>query len=138
MRFVLDASVGLAWVVDANPDPYAAGVQRRVNSGDRATVPAFWQLEISNVLAVVQRRGQLNAKEIDEGLKYYEGFLARHTDIITALPSMRELLRKALELGLTSYDAMYIDLALTENLPLATLDKGLRAAAVKAGVALLK
>jgi len=138
MRFVLDASVGLAWVVDANPDPYAAGVQRRVNAGDRATVPAFWQLEISNVLAVVQRRGQLNAKEIDEGLKYYEGFLARHTDIVTAVPSMRELLRKALELGLTSYDAMYIDLALTENLPLATLDKGLRTAAVKTGVALLK
>jgi predicted nucleic acid-binding protein len=50
----------------------------------------------------------------------------------------RELLRRALELGLTSYDAMYIDLALTENLPLATLDKGLRAAAAKAGVALLK
>lgn len=25
MRFVLDTSVGLAWVVDANPDPYAAG-----------------------------------------------------------------------------------------------------------------
>jgi predicted nucleic acid-binding protein len=138
MRFVLDASVGLAWVVDANPDPYAAEVQRRVNSGDRATVPAFWQLEISNVLAVVQRRGQLNAKEIDEGLKYYEGFLARYTDIVTALPSMRELLRKALELGLTSYDALYVDLALSENLPLATLDKGLRAAAVKAGVALLK
>ncbi len=51
---------------------------------------------------------------------------------------MRELLRRALELGLTSYDAMYIDLALRENLPLATLDKGLRAAAAKAGVALLK
>jgi predicted nucleic acid-binding protein len=33
---------------------------------------------------------------------------------------------------------MYIDLALTENLPLATLDKGLWAAAAKAGVALLK
>jgi predicted nucleic acid-binding protein len=101
-------------------------------------VPAFWQLEISNGLAVVQRRGQLNAKEIDEGLKYYEGFLARYTDIVTALPSMRELLRKGLELGLASYDAMYVDLALSENLPLATLDKGLRAAAMKAGVALLK
>jgi len=137
-RFVLDASVALAWVVDPNPDPYAAGVQRRANSGDRATVPAFWQLEITNVLAVVHRRGLLNAKEIDEGLKYYEGFLVRHTDIVAEMPSVRELLRKALDLGLTSYDAMYIDLALSENLPLATLDKRLRAAAVKAGVALLK
>ncbi len=136
-RFVLDASVALAWVVDRNPDPYAAGVQRRASSGDRAIVPAFWQLEISNVLAVVRRRGLLSVQETDEGLKYYEGFLVRHTDIVAAIPSMRELLRKALDLGLTSYDAMYIDLALNENLPLATLDKGLRAAAVKAGVALL-
>jgi predicted nucleic acid-binding protein len=138
MRFVLDASVALAWLVDRNPDPYAAAVRQRANAGDRATVPAFWQLEISNALAVVQRRGLLSAKEIDEGLKYYEGFLVRHTNIVASIPSMRELLRKALDLGLTSYDAMYIDFALNENLPLATLDKGLRAAAVKAGVAILK
>lgn len=138
IRFVLDASVALAWVVERNPDPYAAGVRQRANAGDRATVPAFWQLEISNVLAVVHRRGLLSTKEIDEGLKYYEGFLVRHTDVVAAIPSMRELLRKSLDLGLTSYDAMYIDLALNENLPLATLDRGLRAAAVKAGVALLK
>lgn len=138
MRFVLDASVALAWVVDRNPDPYAAAVQRRASAGDRAVVPVFWQLELSNVLAAVQKRGLLNAKEIDEGLKYYEGFLARHTDIVAAIPSMRELLRTALAWELTSYDAIYLDLALTENLPLATLDKGLRAAAAKAGVRLLK
>jgi predicted nucleic acid-binding protein len=138
MRFVLDASVALAWVVDRHPDPYAAAVRQRANAGDRAVVPAFWQLEISNVLAVIHRRGLLGAKEIEEGLKYYESFLVRYTDIVAAIPSMRELLRKALDLGLTSYDAMYIDLALNENLPLATLDKGLRAAAVKAGLALLK
>ena len=137
-RFVLDASVGLAWIVDANPDPYAAGVQRRASSGDRATVPAFWQLEVSNVLAGVHRRGLLNAKEIDEGLKYYEGFLAKHVDVVTAQPSLRAILQRALALGLTTYDAMYVELALSENLPLATLDKRLRAAAMKAGVTLLK
>jgi predicted nucleic acid-binding protein len=41
-------------------------------------------------------------------------------------------------LGLTSYDALYVDLARQEGLPLATLDKSLRAAAAKAGVALWK
>jgi len=41
-------------------------------------------------------------------------------------------------LRLTSYHALYVDLAQREGLPLATLDKGLRAAAVQAGVALLK
>lgn len=36
--------------------------------------------------------------------------------------------------GLTSYDAMYLDLALRRSLPLATLDADLRRAATKAGV----
>jgi len=137
-RFVLDASVALAWVVDQNPDPYAALVQQRVRTGERAVVPALWQLEITNVLAAVQRRGVLSAAEVEEGLRYFEGFLVAQAEIISAFPGMREILRLARELGLTSYDALYVDLARREGLPLATLDKRLRGAAAKAGVALLK
>ena len=137
-RFVLDASVALAWVVDQNPDPYAALVQQRVRAGERAIVPALWQLEITNVLAAVQRRGVLSAAEVEEGLRYFEGFLVAQAEIISAFPGMREILRLARELGLTSYDTLYVDLARREGLPLATLDKKLRAAAAKAGVALLK
>jgi predicted nucleic acid-binding protein len=50
----------------------------------------------------------------------------------------RDALGNARSFQLTAYDAVYLDLARREGLPLATLDKGLRAAAVKAGVALLK
>ena len=39
--------------------------------------------------------------------------------------------------NLTSYDACYLELALRKALPLATLDKALRRAAVEAGVTLL-
>lgn len=137
-RFVLDASVALAWVVDRNPDPYAALVQQRIQGGERAIVPALWQLEVTNVLAMVQRRGVLSAPEVEEGLRYFEGFLAAQAEIISAFPGMREILRLARELGLTSYDALYVELARREGLPLATLDRGLRAAAAKAEVALLK
>jgi predicted nucleic acid-binding protein len=35
---------------------------------------------------------------------------------------------------LTSYDALYLELALRENMPLATEDKKLKASAVAAGV----
>jgi len=101
-------------------------------------VPALWQLEVTNVLAAVQRRGVLSAAEVEEGLRYFEGFLAAQAEIISAFPSMREILRLARELGLTSYDVLYLELARREGLPLATLDRGLRAAAAKAGVALLK
>jgi predicted nucleic acid-binding protein len=40
--------------------------------------------------------------------------------------------------GLTVYDAAYFELALRLNLPLATLDEKMRAAAQKAGIALLR
>ena len=40
--------------------------------------------------------------------------------------------------GLTVYDASYLDLALRESLPLASLDNALRKAAVKAGVVLFE
>jgi predicted nucleic acid-binding protein len=39
--------------------------------------------------------------------------------------------------NLTAYDATYLELALRRNLPLATLDKELFAAARQAGVALV-
>ena len=136
-RFVLDASVALAWVVDRSADPYAALVQQRVQAGERAIVPVLWQLEVTNVLAMVLRRGVLTADEVEEGLRYFEGFLTAQAEVVSTLPGMREILRLARELDLTSYDALYVDLARREGLPLATLDKGLRVAAGKAGVALL-
>jgi predicted nucleic acid-binding protein len=137
-RFVLDASVALAWVLDRNADPYAALVQQRVQAGERAIVPLLWQLEVTNVLAMVLRRGVLTADEVAEGLRYFEGFLTAQAEVVSTLPGMREILRLARELDLTSYDALYVDLARREGLPLATLDKGLLLAAGKAGVALLK
>ena len=137
-RFVLDASVALAWVLDRNADPYAVLVQQRVQAGERAIVPVLWQLEVTNVLAMVLRRGVLTADEVEEGLRYFEGFLTAQAEVVSTLPGMREILRLARELDLTSYDALYVDLARREGLPLATLDKGLRVAAGKAGVALLQ
>jgi predicted nucleic acid-binding protein len=137
-RFVLDASVALAWVLDRNADPYAVLVQQRVQAGERAVVPVLWQLEVTNVLAMVLRRGVLTADEVEEGLRYFEGFLTAQAEVVSTLPGMREILRLARELDLTSYDALYVDLARREGLPLATLDKGLRVAAGKAGVALLQ
>jgi predicted nucleic acid-binding protein len=40
--------------------------------------------------------------------------------------------------GLTAFDAAYFELAMRRNLPLATLDDQLRAAAQKAGIELLR
>jgi predicted nucleic acid-binding protein len=52
-------------------------------------------------------------------------------------PTVREAFRVSTETGLSAYDAVYFDLARRDSLPLATLDKNLRQAAVKAGIAAL-
>lgn len=137
-RFVLDASVAVAWVKGARVDPYAARVQSHVASGWRAIVPSLWQLEVANGLLMNERRKTLTSAEADRGPLDLETFLASLADLDPTPAAMRELANVARAYQLTVYDSAYLELAKREGLPIATLDKGLRAAAVKAGVALLK
>ncbi len=50
---------------------------------------------------------------------------------------MRRALLTAREFRLTAYDAVYLETALRQELPLATLDRQLLAAAARAGVEIL-
>jgi predicted nucleic acid-binding protein len=52
-------------------------------------------------------------------------------------PSVWQLYDAARKYQLSAYDACYLELAFREALPLATLDKGLSAAAAKAGISLM-
>jgi predicted nucleic acid-binding protein len=133
-RFVLDASVALAWVVDRNPDPYAETVRQRIRTGSKPLVPALWHLEIANALTLVRRRKVLTEDEVEEGLEYFHAFAATVAEIDVNFLAVREAFRVSKEVGLTAYDALYYDLARRENVPLATLDKSLREGAVKAGL----
>lgn len=137
-HFVLDASVALAWVLD-NPVPaYALKVRQEILAGKRGLVPAFWHLEIANAMATAERRRDLSAADAEDALDQIMVTAASRLNTETNLVSARDALSNARAFQLTAYDAVYLELARSERLPLATLDKGLRAAAVKAGVALLK
>lgn len=135
-RFVLDASVAVAWVVDRNPDPYAETVRQRIRGGSKPLVPALWQLEVANVLTLVRRRKVLTDDEVEEGLDYFQTFAANVAEIDINFLSIQEAFRICKEVGLTAYDAVYFELARREDLPLATLDKALREGATKSGLAL--
>lgn len=133
-RFVLDASVALAWVVGRNPDPYAETVRQRIRAGSKPVVPTLWQLEVANALALVGRRKVLSDDEVEESLDYFHTFATTVAEIDGNSLSVREVFRVSKEVGLTAYDAVYFDLAQRERLPLATLDKALREGAAKGGV----
>lgn len=87
---------------------------------------------------MAERRGKLTSQEVDHGLRQSEILTSSGIQIHTGATSIRDAFVAARSFQLTAYDAVYLELARREALPLATLDKGLRAAAVKAGVALLK
>ena len=61
--------------------------------------------------------------------------LAIEVDTGTAQHALESPVQLARRFGLSAYDAAYLDLALREGLPLATLDAGLLDAAAATGVA---
>ena len=137
-RFVLDASVALSWFVDKPVAPDAERARQLWTNGWTARVPAIWQLEMINGFVKAERRRGLSADEVDESFLEMQRLLARSVRLDGGLFSLEDTLMLARSFQVTSYDASYVELATREGLPLATLDKGLRAAAVKAGVSLLK
>ncbi len=137
-EFVLDASVALAWVLD-NPVPaYALDVRQEILRGKRGLVPGLWHLEIANGLAMAERRGDLSAADAEDALDQILLTATNKLDTEMSLVSAREALTNARFFRLTAYDAVYLELARRERLALATLDKSLRAAAAKVGVALFR
>jgi predicted nucleic acid-binding protein len=136
--FVLDASVALRWFLDHPMPAYANRVKQFFLKGDRAMVPALWHLEMSNGLAVAERRSILTAPDVDQAMIDIEQIVAQAVDTDGNIISVRQSLATARAFQLSAYDAVYLDLARRERLPLATLDDRLRAAAAHAGVELLR
>lgn len=138
IRFVLDASVALRWFLENPLSSYANRVKQLLIKGDRALVPALWHLEMSNGLAVAERRSILSPSDVDQALLGIEQLVARAIDTDSALVPTRQSLSTARTFRLSAYDAVYLDLARLDKLPLASLDQQLRNAAKPAGVRLLR
>ena len=136
--FVLDASVALRWFLDHPMPPYANRVKQFFLKGVRAVVPALWHLEMSNGLAVAERRSILTSADVDQAVIDIEQLVARAVDVNSDVVTARQAVITARGFQLSAYDAVYLDLARRERLPLATLDEKLRAAAARAGVELLR
>ena len=136
-RFVLDASVALAWFLDDPVAPLALRVKQALLGGTGAVVPALWHLEMANGLVVAERRRILTAADVASSLMQVEQLAAQittHSDLVPA----RQALSTARAFQLSAYDAVYLDTARNAGLPLATLDRGMRAAAVRAAVELFE
>jgi predicted nucleic acid-binding protein len=130
--------VSLAWFLDHPVPALAMKAKQILASGSRAIVPALWHLEMANGLAVSERRGIIDADDVEKSAAYIEQMLGNAIENMDVPISFRYALATARTLQLTAYDGVYLETARSEGIPLATLDKSLRAAALKVGVELFR
>jgi predicted nucleic acid-binding protein len=134
-RFVVDNSIVMTWCFKDEADPYADAV---LNSFEEAVavVPAIWPLEVVNVLLVAERREIL-----------HESDSVRFISLLSQLPivverawperMMKDLLALGRSYSLSSYDAAYLELAMRQGLPIATLDSKLLEASRRVDIPIL-
>jgi len=135
MNLVLDCSATLAWVYGDETTEAVSAVFEAVGSGG-AWVPALWRLEVANVLEMGVRRSRHDTAFRDATLTDL-ALLPIRLDPETDHHAWGATARLAARHRLTLYDAAYLELARRKDLPLATLDHDLRAAALAEGVPLL-
>jgi predicted nucleic acid-binding protein len=135
-RFVLDASIALAWLLDDPVPAYALQVKGSLRN-TRALVPSLWTLEMANALAVGERRGNLTPDQVARSMHLIEQLVGETIEIVASVATFRQVLATARSFRLTAYDAVYLETARSEGVPLATLDRALRDAAHRAGIELL-
>ena len=135
MSFVVDRSVALTWCFEDEATEAADAVLVRLTD-EGAYAPSLWPLEVLNVLAIAQQRGRITAEARQDRLALLRA-LPIILDTETAGQAWTITNMLAERHNLTLYDAAYLELAQRLNLPLATLDTELRAAANALGVPLL-
>ena len=133
--FVVDNSVVMAWCFEDEAGKYADAVLERLTVAE-AMVPAIWPLEVGNVLLVAERRRRLRRADSARFIA-----LLRQLPIVVepedARRALGDVMALARDVGLSTYDASYLNVALRHGLPIATMDRDLRKAARRCHVAVV-
>ena len=126
---VLDTSVAIAWYLEESFSSAARVWQDRLLEGRiRLLVPELHYLEFANVLRTLTLRGGLTPRLASD-------IFALHLDapLETAEVDRHALLTTALEYGSTVYDAAFIGLAGSLDVPLITAERTTTAWVAKLG-----
>jgi predicted nucleic acid-binding protein len=137
VKLVIDNSVAMRWLfVDGSEADrqYASEVAALVETSE-VHVPALFVTEAANVISRALKIGVITPQECESRFDLLQAMQASVHQIESTHAAI-PLAIKAFEEGLSAYDASYLLLAQKLACPLATLDKNLRRAAKKGGVAL--
>ena len=129
--YVLDASVAGAWLFEEQQSKSAIQFRNQA-LGSVAIIPQLFRYEIANLILNNTRKNENEAREA--AFKFIESIPVM-VDFKT--PTYLDLVELATEAQLTVYDAIYLELAIRYEVPLATYDKKLAKAAIKLDIEIL-
>lgn len=135
MSLVIDASMTVAWFFKDETTPETEAVLEAVTQTG-AIVPGLWRFEVVNALQSAIRRGRTDTRRRNAALVRL-GEMPIRVDADSLSYAWTATLHVVDRVGLTIYDAAYLELAHRMALPLATLDRQLQRAAVAEGVKLI-
>lgn len=133
MRFVVDASIAASWCFDDEDDPVANKAFQLLEARAEAIAPALFWFELRNVALVGLRRDRISPDHLVDVLARID----RAAIELEPMPGSSAVFDLARRHNLTFYDAAYLELALREDIALATLDHALVRAATAEGVLLI-
>ena len=136
-RFVLDASIIQTWCFSDGESQKALEISERIASGDRVAVPAFWHHEMLNALLVGERRKRITPELTQTFLDDLDRLpvdVDPPPGVAVVFRAIQMLCRKH---RLTACDTAYLELAIRDNQPLATVDDDLGRAAIAENVVVL-
>jgi predicted nucleic acid-binding protein len=131
-KFVLGASVAVAWAVPRHYTVYTNRVQFEL-LGATAVVPAAWAFEVAEQFRLALQSGETTQPRIDR----FVGSLALlpiYADDEGPFRAWSEVTDLARAHNVSLFDAAYLELSLRLNLPLAAADATLLRAAAATGV----
>ena len=117
---IIDASVAVAWFAPEDGSDVALSLLR---SPRRLIAPDFLAVEASNAMWKKHRRREMQGSEIDQAMATLFTLGIQWLD---ARDYATEAGRLARETGHPVYDCLYLVLARTHDVPLATLDRRVR------------
>jgi predicted nucleic acid-binding protein len=117
--YVVDTSVTLAWYLEERFSASARVWQDRLLGGKaRLLIPSLHYWEFANALRTLVAR-----QEIDEGTAQEIYDLHLDAPLELAEPDRRQVLQFAFEHSATVYDAVFIALAIANDVPIVTAER---------------
>jgi predicted nucleic acid-binding protein len=120
MKYVLDASVALKWVLNEPDSGIADRFRDDVRNGVHALIaPDVFPIEAGHALTRAERRGLI---PIGSAEAHWLDILTTAPTFFACLPLMRRAMAVSSQARIGVYDCLYIALAEREGCPLVTAD----------------